>query len=129
MRDEVIDMKMSSINMSFFVFGVYLSVLGTSAVVTPNILLALFGLPPTDEVWIRMAGMLLLFLAFYYIQVARNKLTDFYRWTVYARATVILFLTVFVVLSLTKPILILFGAIDLACALWTGVALRTAKIS
>jgi len=93
----------------------------------PNVMLTLFAYPTTEEVWIRVVGMLLVLLAFYYIQAARRELTDFFQWTVYARASVILFLIAFVVLDLARPILILFGAVDLLAALWTEATLRSSR--
>lgn len=108
---------MSSSAKSVFVFGIYLVVLGITLLVAPNVLLSLFGVPVTNEVWIRLVGMLLVLLAFYYIQAARKELTDFFQWTVYARASVMVFFIVFVVLGLAQAILILFGAIDLLAAI------------
>ncbi len=118
---------MSNSAKSVFVFGIYLVVLGITFVVIPNVQLALFRLPVTDEVWIRVVGMLLILLAFYYIQAARKELTDFFQWTVYARASVILFFITFVVLGLAQSTLILFGVVDLLAAVWTHLALRSSK--
>jgi hypothetical protein len=116
---------MSKSALSVFVFGLYLALLGIVLLVVPNFLLGLFFLPPTTEVWIRISGMLLLFLGFYYTQAARKEMTDFFRWTIYVRATVILFFTAFVLLGLAEPSLILFGVVDLLGAIWTGAALRS----
>jgi hypothetical protein len=110
-----------------FVFGIYLVVLGITLIVAPNLLLNAFGFPATNEVWIRVVGMLVLILAFYYTQAARKALTDFFQWTVYARASVIVFFLAFVVLGLAKAALILFGAVDLLGAIWTGLALRSSS--
>ena len=115
---------MSKSAQSLFVFGIYLAVLGVVLVLTPNFLLTMFGLPATSEVWIRVVGMLGGFLAFYDIQAARHELGLFIEWSVYARGTVILFFAAFVALGFVKPILLLFGAIDLAAATWTWMALR-----
>lgn len=118
---------MSKSAKSVFVFGVYLIVIGLGFLVIPNVLLPLFGFPITNEVFVRVAGMLLLLLAFYYIQTARKELTDFFPLTVYARASVIVFFIIFVALGFTKPMLILFGVIDLLGAIWTWLALRSSK--
>lgn len=116
---------MSNSAKSVFVFAIYLVLLGVILLVMPNVLLDLFAYPTTDEVWIRVAGMLLVLMAFYYMQAARKELTDFFQWTVYARGSVILFFIAFVVLGLARPILIVFGAVDLLAALWTAAALRS----
>lgn len=118
---------MSNSARSVFVFGLYLLVLGIVLLVAPNFLLGMFFLPSTSEVWIRVVGMLVLLLGFYYTQAARKEMTDFFRWTVYVRSTVIVFFTVFVLLGLASPPLILFGAVDLLGAVWTGLALRPPK--
>jgi hypothetical protein len=120
-------MHMTSAARSVFVFGIYVAVIGVAFVLIPNVMLALVFLPATEEVWIRVIGMLLLILSFYYIQAARNDMTDFLRWTVYARSTVVLFLIAFVVLGFAGPGLLPFGIIDLAGAIWTGMALRSAQ--
>lgn len=118
---------MSNSARSVFVFGLYLLVLGIVLLVVPNFLLGMFFLPSTADVWIRVVGMLLLFLGFYYVQAARKEMTDFFQWTVYVRPTVILFFTVFVLLGYASFPLILFGVVDLLGAIWTGLALRSAK--
>ena len=110
-----------------FVFGIYLVILGITLIVPPNLLLNAFGFPASNEVWIRVVGMLVLILAFYYTQAARKALTVFFQWTVYARASVFVFFFAFVVLGLAKAALILFGIIDLAGAIWTGLALRSSS--
>jgi hypothetical protein len=45
---------------------------------------------------------------------------------VYGRALVIVFFVAFVVLGLAEPLLIGFGLVDLAAAIWTALALRSA---
>jgi thiol:disulfide interchange protein len=118
---------MSNSGRSVFVFGLYLAVLGIVLLVAPNFLLEMFLLPSTTEAWIRVTGMLVLFLAFYYTQAARKEMTDFFRWTVYVRSTVIVFFVAFVLLGFASPPLILFGVVDLLGAIWTGLALRSPK--
>jgi hypothetical protein len=89
--------------------------------VAPNALLAIFGLPATTEVWIRVVGMLVFLIGYYYIRASRNEkeMIKFYRWTVHARSSVVVFFIIFVAFGLVKPILILFGIVDLLAALWT----------
>jgi len=110
---------------TLFYFGIYMIAIGIILLIVPNLLLRLAGLPPTNEVWIRVMGMLVLILAYYYIRAARNELTIFFRWTVPARSSAILFLSAFVAFGLIKPIAILFGVIDLAGAIWTALTLRS----
>ena len=115
---------MSKAARSLLVFGVYLVALGLFLLIAPNTLIGWFGLPVTQDVWIRVVGMLVVLLAYYDIQAARKESTDFFRWSVVARAAVIVFFAGFVIANLVKPILLLFGGVDLAGALWTHLALR-----
>jgi hypothetical protein len=121
--------EMSYSARTVFGFGIYLVILGITLIVVPNLLLGTFGLPATNEVWIRIVGMLVLILAFYYTQAARKELTNFLKWTVYARASVFVFFLGFVALGLAQPTLILFGVVDLLGAIWTGLALRSSRTS
>ncbi len=81
-------------------------------------------MPTTNEVWIRINGMFVLCLSFYYVQTARNELTIFIRWTVWARIAVIFFFAAFVLLVSAPKSLLLFGLVDLLSAIWTWLALK-----
>lgn len=118
---------MSNSARSVFVFGLYLTAIGIILLVAPNFLLGMFFLPSATDVWIRVVGMLAMALGYYYTQAARKEMTDFFRWTIYLRSTVILFFTAFVLLGLANPPLIIFGVVDLLGAIWTGLALRSSK--
>ncbi|MFA6168011.1 MAG: hypothetical protein WC700_15420 [Gemmatimonadaceae bacterium] len=118
---------MSNSARSVLAFGWYLVGLGGLLVAVPNTLLGLFFLPSTSEVWLRVVGVLVLILAFYYIQAARHGLTALFQWTVYGRASVIVFFTAFVLLGFVEPPLILFGVVDLLGATWTHFALRAER--
>lgn len=115
---------MSKAAMSVFVFSIYLFFLGLILVAFPNVLLSLFGIPETNEVWIRVVGMLVLILGYYYSTAAHNELTSFLRATVIGRFSVLVFFIAFVLLDFAPPVLVLFGVIDAIAATWTGVALR-----
>ena len=118
---------MSKSALSLFVFSVYLFVLGIILIVIPNVLLSLFSFPETNEVWIRVVGMLLFILGFYYFQASKSEIKKFFQWTVYARTAVLLFFIVFVLLNFSPPILILFGFIDAVAALLTQLFLWSEK--
>ncbi|HWM94880.1 MAG TPA: DUF2768 family protein [Thermoanaerobaculia bacterium] len=119
---------MSRAALSLFVFGVYILGMSILLLVAPNVMLTFFGFPPTEEPWIRIAGMFLLFLAVYDLLAARAELRDFIRWTVPVRASVILFFGTFVLLGLAGPVLVLLSLVDLTSAIWTAVALRKDRL-
>lgn len=109
---------------SLFVFGIYLLMLGALLVLAPNPTLGLFRMAPTNEVWIRVVGMLVLVIGSLDTLSALAELRPVMQWSVPLRGAVLLFLLAFVVTGLGPPVLILFGLIDFAGACWTGWALR-----
>ena len=115
---------MSKAAKSLFVFGIYLCGLGLILLLIPNLILPAFGAPPTNEVWIRINGMFVLCLSFYYLRAARSELTSFIRWTVWTRVAVIFYFAAFVLLVAAPKALLLFGVIDLLSAIWTWLALK-----
>lgn len=118
-------MKKSST--SILVFGLYLVGMGLGLAAIPNLVLGMLGFPATDEIWIRVLGVVTLVLAYYYISAARADLKTFAQWTVPARIGVFAAFTAFVVLGFVGPVMILLGSVDLLGALWTGWALRAEK--
>ena len=116
---------MSKSAKSVLVFGIYLVVMGIGFLLVPNTVLGFFGLPSTAEPWIRVVAMLILILSYYYIHTSRNEDKAFFRLTVHARASVIVFFVAFALLSIAPATLILFGVVDLLGAVWTALTLRS----
>jgi hypothetical protein len=110
---------------SILVFGIYLIANALVLVAIPNTLLGLLRLAPTTEPWIRVLGVVVGVLGGYYVSAARQGLTGFFHATVWGRGIVLVALAVLVGLGLAPPILIGFGLVDAAGALWTWVALRS----
>lgn len=115
---------MSQAAKSVFVFSLYLFIVGTTLVVVPNLLLGLFRIPETHEVWIRVVGMLALVLGYYYWTAAKGEMTELMRATVLGRFSVLGFFIVFVVLGFAPTMLLVFGVVDAVAAIWTAWALR-----
>jgi hypothetical protein len=91
-------------------------------IVIPNVLAGVFGIPPTDEPWIRMLGLLVLGLAGYYLVAARSELTVFFQASVTGR--VLIGAGLIVIVSLWGYwMAVVFGLTDIAGALWTRAAL------
>jgi hypothetical protein len=109
---------------SVFVFSIYLYALGAILVVAPNVLLGLFGITETVEVWVRVVGMLVLIIGLYYTTAARHEQTAVLRATVVGRTAVLIFFVAFVAAGFAPPVLILFGVVDAAAATWTALALK-----
>jgi hypothetical protein len=115
---------MSKAALSLRVFSAYMLALGLFLVIDPNLLLSFLAIAATREVWIRIVGMLVLILGYYDFMASRAEDVGFFRWSVQARLFAAVMLGVFVALGLAPPILILFGLIDAAAAIWTAMSLR-----
>ncbi|WP_372526261.1 hypothetical protein [Piscinibacter sp.] len=113
---------MSAAARTLLAFAAYVLVLGAALGLAPNLFLSAFGFATTQEPWIRLIGVLVLCLAFYYQLAARHELLAFIQATVPARLFVVACMLVLVGLAPLR--LLAFGAIDLAGAVWTGFALR-----
>jgi hypothetical protein len=115
---------MSAAAKSVYYFGFYLYLVSITIVFFPNILLGAMGIPETNEVWIRVLGVLVGLIAFYYHRSGAKEISAFFPLTVPTRVVVLLSFILFVVLKLASPMLILFGVIDFAGAMWTLMALK-----
>ncbi len=102
----------------------YVVVSGLSLLFVPNLLLSLFGFPPTSDIWIRVMGMLVLVLSFYYFAMARHGNRVVVQSTVLGRLVFCAGLVGFVVLGMAKPALIGFALAETGLALWTWYELR-----
>lgn len=109
---------------SIHTFGIYLALLGAGLVAWPAGVLGPFGLPPPQEVWVRVGGMVIAILGAYYLLAARHGLRAFFPWTVATRASVIVVFAALVLAGVAPPVPLLFGAVDLAGAVWTWMALQ-----
>ena len=102
----------------------YVLISGLQLLFIPNILLALFGFPPTHEIWIRVMGLLVLILTIYYYSIARYG-NDRVVWaTVVGRLVFCGGLVVFVLLGLAKPAIIGLAVLETGLALWSWQELR-----
>ncbi len=83
-----------------------------------------FGFAEAREPWIRVLGVVVVALAYYYWPMGVAGNGAFMLATVHARAFVFVAFLALVVLGLAAAPLVLFGVVDLAGAAWTYVALR-----
>ncbi|EAT59475.1 hypothetical protein [Chlorobium ferrooxidans] len=109
---------------SLKLFGLYMNLLGAALIVVPNLLLSLFGIAPTSEVWVRVAGVLVFNLGIYYRFALKNPDKAFIQASIYARMFVLAAFIAFILFGFATPVFLLFGAVDAAGALWTWIALR-----
>ena len=105
-------------------FAIYPFFIGIVLVVAPNFLLSVFGLPATQEVWIRVLGVVVFNIGVYYWFAAVSEAFAFFKASVFTRTLVFIAFLVFVLLDYVKPALIIFGAVDLVGGLWTAWAIK-----
>jgi hypothetical protein len=119
---------MSTAAKSLFAFGIYAVVAGAGLLIAPSLILGTLGFPPAQDGWIRVVGALALFVGIYHIIAARNELLPYIKATVWARIAFALVLAALVLSTKMPAPLLLFAVVDLAGALWTGLALRRVRI-
>ena len=112
---------------SIYYFGFYLYVTGLTLIFIPNPFLATLQIPSTNEVWIRVVGVLTFCLGYYYHRSGTENIKSFYKHTIPTRVLVFIAFTSFALLKYVSPIIIGIGAIDLAGAIWTWTALNKEK--
>lgn len=115
-------MKQSSLSM--LVFAVYMAVLCVAFLFFPAPFVMFFGFERPDPLWIRIFGLVLGILAFYYVMAIRERAMRFYYWTFLGRLALLPAYVVFVLAGIAPWIAIAFGIFETGCAIWTGIALR-----
>jgi hypothetical protein len=116
---------MNSTMRSIQVIGIYAVLLGLGLICIPNTLLGIFNLEPTREPWIRVLGIIVAEVGYYYVTVAMKGSDAFFRASIFGRFWLFAVLIVMIVLGIAKPILLLLASIDAASAVWTWKTLRT----
>jgi hypothetical protein len=109
---------------SVYYFGFYLYLTGLTLIAVPNMFLQTLQLPETNEVWIRILGVVVVALGFYYHRTGVQNNTAFIKLTVPVRVFVFISFTAFVLLGYAAPVIAGIGAVDLLGAAWTYFALK-----
>lgn len=114
---------MSQATRSMQVWTVYVFVLGVGLLLVPNLVIGLFGIAETTEVWIRVVGLVVLALGVLYWSMLQRGDREGFLATAYERWFVA---AVLIVLAFTTGPwqLALFGLVDFIGATWTFLSLR-----
>ena len=115
-------MKQSSLSM--LVFTLYMGILCIGFLLFPVRFVTFFGFETPDPLWIRIFGVVLGILVFYFVLAIRERQYRFYEWTFLGRLVLLPAFLVFVLLDFAPPILLAFGTFETGCGIWTGLALR-----
>ena len=103
----------------------YIIALGLALVLVPNLVLSAMRMPPASDVWIRVLGVVVINIGIFFWVAARTEAVDLFRASVVIRPLVLVWFAAFVALGLASPMLLVFGVIEAAGALWTWLALRS----
>lgn len=117
---------MTPVARSVFYHGWYLLVLGAWLIVDPDSLLALFRLPAAQDGWIRVLGLALFVIGYFYHQAARSGIAPFFALTLLSRPLAFVVLTLLVVFRFVPAVVFVFGLVELLGAAWTWRAMRRA---
>ena len=112
---------------SLLVYSIYTLGLGLTLLLVPNIPLPIFGLPEAHEVWIRVAGMTVIFLSILYFTAARNDYREIFVASVPIRFAVVAVFAAFAAAGFTSWNILLLTPLDIVFALWTWSTLRRAS--
>ena len=103
----------------------YILALGLGLVLVPNMVLSLLRMAPTSEIWIRVLGVVMINIGVFFWVAARTEAIALFRASVYIRPLAMLWFGAFVLLGLVSPVLLVFGVIETAGALWTWLTLKS----
>ncbi|GBF50380.1 hypothetical protein LPTSP4_19050 [Leptospira ryugenii] len=120
-------MKQSAL--SILVFGVYMLGQGVILFFAPNFLLGLFGIPETNEFWVKVVAIALLILSYYYIRAASLDVQTFFQLSTEGRTIQFVLFTILVFAMDAPKILIALSFFELLSALWTFLALKKEKLA
>ncbi len=120
---------MSSAARSIFVYAIYVFGLGGVLMLAPNLPLPIVGLPEATEVWIRVAGMTVIFLGIFYLVAALNEYREIFVASVGIRYAVPIVFAAFAAAGLVAWNILLLTPLDVIFATWTLVALRRSTVT
>lgn len=109
---------------SVLVFSIYYLIAGILYLILPGFVLGRLDVATESTIWVRFAGLLLAVVGYFYLQASRARVTLFFRWTVHMRIGTAIVFALLWILGLAESIILLFAAVDLIGAGWTGWALR-----
>ncbi len=111
---------------SVLVYSIYAFGLGATLILAPGVALPIFGLAAPAEVWIRVAGMTVIFLSLLYFTAARNEYRPILVESVIFRLAVPAVFGAFIVAGVAPWNMLLLTPLDILFALWTVATLRAA---
>jgi hypothetical protein len=121
------EIHMTSTAKSIFFYSFYMMGTGLGLLFIPNLVLGIFGFPPTSDIWIRILGLFAFCAGMLYFYCGRTNQTGFFRVSISERIVFFLGIVGIVLFLPANPLLILIGSVDLFGAIWTALTLRNSN--
>jgi len=115
---------MTTVKTTIYAFGAYLFLTGLVLLAYPTVLGTALGAPLEAAPWLRLLGVALWALAYYYVRAAGSNNRDFYTWSVHVRVGQFILLIGLVTLDLITPLILIFSGLEFATAVWTWFSLQ-----
>ncbi len=114
---------------SIFFFSFYMIAVSLFLIFIPGLTLRILNIPESASILVRLMGMTVLFIAYIYLRAGLNetKYKFLYPLTLHTRFSALVILVLFTIFFKANPIVILFGVIDSAGAIWTLLSMRRDK--
>lgn len=105
-------------------FGFYPLLAGLSMILAPTLPLELMGWPVEGLDWIRMLGVVTMIVGYYYINLGKENVLAFCRYSAQMRLVIPGVFALLVVVYDMNPLYIALTSVDFLGGLWTASALR-----
>lgn len=113
---------------TIYLFGFYPLLAGLSMIIAPALPLQLLGWPIEGLDWIRMLGVVTMIVGYYYLQLGRNDVLTFCKYSAQMRLLIPVVFTGMVFAFGMNPLYIALTAVDFLGGVWTWQALRKQNI-
>lgn len=105
--------------LSLTVQAIYVFITALQLIFIPNTLLGMFGFEPTNEIWIKVFGVVLLSLGVVYYGIIKYGNDEVVTFTIWSRILVGVGFTLLAITGVAPMMLILFAGIDVVTAIWS----------
>lgn len=122
------EQKMTKPALTLMVHGVYALISGLTLVLLPAPILRLLGFDTTPNAWVRVFGLEVAVLGFYYLVSVSRNLTPIIRASIVGRLFFTIVLAMMALCDVAGWNLVLLGAVDVVGAFWTLLALRARSL-